>query len=102
MLSLYGQWFLSWAVLGHLPRSSLDDPKDVPIAGWLHIVTVLLMLGLMPAAWAGFIVDVVDVIAAPPQGIRIFLRFLAWSVAWRALAILWHADPGGVLYCWFD
>jgi hypothetical protein len=27
--SLDGQWLLSWAVLGHIPRPSLDDPKYI-------------------------------------------------------------------------
>ena len=46
LLTLYAQWLLSWAVLGHVPRPSLDDPKDVPVASWMHVVT-----GISPTAW---------------------------------------------------
>src|SRR5262245_3669981 len=29
LLSLYAAWFTAWLVLGHRPRSSLDDPKFI-------------------------------------------------------------------------
>ena len=29
LASLYGTWFTAWVVLGHRPRSSLDDPKFI-------------------------------------------------------------------------
>jgi hypothetical protein len=46
VFSLYATWFTAWVVLGHRPRSSLDDPKFIsPIVDVPYISTFVLMLG---------------------------------------------------------
>ena len=47
LASLYATWFTAWAVLGHSPRMSLDDPKFIsPIVDVPLTTTYPLMLGL--------------------------------------------------------
>jgi hypothetical protein len=42
---LYATWFTAWAVLGHRPRSSLDDPKFIsPLVEVPYLATFLLGL----------------------------------------------------------
>src|SRR5262249_48228957 len=44
---LYATWFTAWAVLGHRPRSSLDDPKFIsPLVEVPYLSTFLLGLGV--------------------------------------------------------
>jgi hypothetical protein len=54
LASLYTTWFVAWAVLGHSPRPSLDDPKyistlvDIP-----YVLTMLLIIGIPGAMILG-------------------------------------------------
>jgi hypothetical protein len=51
-LSLYATWFTAWAVLGHRPRSSLDDPKSIsPIVEVPYAATGLCLMSVM-LSWA--------------------------------------------------
>src|SRR5215218_1910999 len=50
--ALYGEWLLAWHALGHVPRASLDDPKDVEGSSWMHLPAGLLLMGFVPAAVA--------------------------------------------------
>jgi hypothetical protein len=44
--SLYATWFTAWCILGHPPRTSLDDPKFInPIVLVPHNTTYLFILG---------------------------------------------------------
>jgi hypothetical protein len=44
LFSLYATWFTAWLVLGHRPRSSLDDPKLIsPLVEVPYKMTYLLM-----------------------------------------------------------
>ena len=99
---LYGEWLLSWAVLGHVPRPSLDDPKDVAIAHWLMLPTALALVGFVPAAAAAALAHVG---AAIEQG-RSLAHGVARGLGALALAglvvLLFRWDPGGVVYWWFD
>ena len=46
LASLYATWFTAWLVLGHRPRSSLDDPKFIsPLVEVPYIATFLCLVG---------------------------------------------------------
>ncbi len=49
MLSHLGLWLLAGWELGHPPRPSLDDPKDITILRFVYLPVVLLG-GLIPPA----------------------------------------------------
>lgn len=45
LVYLYATWFTAWVVLGHCPRSSLDDPKTIsPIVMLPYVMTILAFL----------------------------------------------------------
>jgi hypothetical protein len=45
--SLYATWFTAWYVLGHRPRSSLDDPKYIsPVVLVPYFTTCVLIVGI--------------------------------------------------------
>jgi hypothetical protein len=96
---LYATWATAWCVLGHRPRSSLDDPKSIsPIVDAPYIMFAFsLMLGWMICAGSGLLLSAVCL--ARQRDLR---PLLALPFAWLAgyLVLLW--DPLGVLYWYFD
>ena len=99
LLYLYATWATAWCVLGHRPRSSLDDPKSIsPIVDAPYIMFAFsLMLGWMICAGSGLLLSAVCL--ARQRDLR---PLLALPFAWLAgyLVLLW--DPLGVLYWYFD
>lgn len=50
LASLYTTWLVAWAVLGHPPRPSLDDPKNIStLVDIPYFVTMFLIIA-MPGA----------------------------------------------------
>jgi hypothetical protein len=101
LLALYGQWFLSWAVLGHPPRPSLDDPKDITGANWMHPITGILLMTYFPAGVMAFALNVAHTVFHQPMRRRI-LSWTVFFVLWLGAIALLIRDPGKVLYWWFD
>ena len=99
---LYAQWLLSWYVLGHRPRMSLDDPKSIDVANAMHGLTGLAFAGLLPFAIVTLTVNM-TVAAARPDGIvRTTLRFGVLCAIWFC-AIAWlFIDPLTVIGWWVD
>ena len=104
---VYSCWFAAWYELGHMPRPSLDDPKDVEgIAAPAYRAAVIGLQGLFPA-----------MIAGPPLAA---MRLLAWGMerprpkwaaaalmlgglaAWAFLLGISMSGPSGVLMWFFD
>jgi hypothetical protein len=57
--AIYGTWTVAFLVLGHIPRPSLDDPKQLGIA--LHIpyeIAMLLLTAFPVATVAGIALQV--------------------------------------------
>ena len=44
VLGLYITWLTAWVLLGHVPRSSLDDPKDITYLEGPFLVTCLVWI----------------------------------------------------------
>jgi hypothetical protein len=99
---LYGEWLTAWWVLGHPPRSSLDDPKHVPISRYLGLPTYLTMLAIPWAACGAVVLNLALVLFHRPATPRVVVRFALLLALWSALAGVFLFDPGGVLYWWFD
>src|SRR5690606_1407602 len=49
LVMLYATWFAAWMALGHVPQSSLDDPKGIDGIEIPYAITTVLLLGLIPA-----------------------------------------------------
>lgn len=102
LASLYGQWLLSWWVLGHRPLPSLDDPKYKDGASWMHLVTFALLMGLLPAACGALVLNIRYVLKRHLRGVRLLLRIAAVVLLWAGTIVLLSRDPGGVVYWWMD
>jgi hypothetical protein len=92
----YVEAVLASVVLGHWPRPSLDDPKQLATAP-LHLIYQLLFIGLLPAFfWLIFMtISHRKALRAPsfyPFGWGIFLSGAL------ILHFLTSADPGNVWY----
>jgi hypothetical protein len=99
---LYGEWLLATWSLGHIPRPSIDDPKDIAGSNWLHVFTVLAILGALPAALLALGLNIVVIRATRPNLLRSLIRVGAVLVSWAVLVCLVKWDPGAVLYWWVD
>ena len=102
LASLYGQWLLSWALLGHRPRPSLDDPKSIDGALPLRLLTEILMLGFLPMLPVAGVLQVFTPIWHQSGWPRYAGGVAAVLLAWVGTVLWLLADPGRVLYWWFD
>lgn len=100
--ALYGQWLLSWWVLGHPPQPALDDPKYIAGANWMHVVTFLALLGFVPASCAALVLNTLYVIVHRLRGSRLVARSVGVASLWLGTFLLLRWDPGLVLYWWMD
>jgi hypothetical protein len=95
---LYGQWLLSWVMLGHMPRPSMDDPKFIDGASWMHPITFFGFVALIPTA-----ITAVGAIAWYAAAGRPRTLDLAWRAAIVGAAfglVFW--DPFHVAVWWLD
>lgn len=100
--ALYGQWLLSWWMLGHQPVSSLDDPKFIDGASWMHPVTGLALLGSVPAGAGALALNAIYIALRRPPVIAALLRIGLVVALWVGTLLLLRWDPGEVLYWWLD
>jgi len=98
--ALYGFWCTAWWHLGHPPRPSLDDPKDLAGTAWLHELSELLLAGLLPGFLALVVVQVARVLRDHRQPWRALRRAAVGCAGWVGAFVLLDADPGDVLL-WF-
>ncbi len=98
---LYGEWLLGWAMLGHPPQPSLDDPKSINGSSWLHGFAGIALMSALPASWmaAGFNLYL---IAGRPGLKRSVLRVAMLLILWLGMFALIHYDPWLVLDWWLD
>jgi hypothetical protein len=101
LVVVYGQWFLSWVLLGHAPRPSIDDPTSIEGASWMHPVTFVAILALLPNAATAIFLNAWYV-AERRDPSRVLGRLLiVLGLALGPIALL-AGDPGRVLYWWLD
>ena len=99
---LYGEWLIGWHALGHAPRPGLDDPKDIVEIGTLHVVTGVLLMGLLPAALLALVSNVAAAMRSRRRWIHLGLRLGAVLLAWPLVIGLLRWDPIRVAAWWFD
>lgn len=102
-LSLYATWFTAWAVLGHQPRSSLDDPKWIsPVVEIPYGATILCLMSV-PLSWA---VSIPLMLAHVAESItrrhilplRAAALLLAPVLVWFSVVAFLYLKPFGVRY----
>jgi len=99
---LYGEWLCAWAVLGHQPRPSLDDPKSIAVSAYWHNVTAVAFMGLLPVSWVAFALNLLHGIVRKLHWLETLTRVIGVVVAWAIVVGLLYWDPGRVVHWWFD
>ena len=100
LLVFYGQWGLSWAVLGYEPRVNLDDPKGVDWVRWLHPFTGCMLIALLPVSAVALVSNLAYVLRSG-RG-RGLARLLVVAAIVATPLLLQAMDPGGVFQWWID
>ena len=100
--AFYAEWLYAWLVLGHQPRPSIDDPKDVPSSGWLSVLVIILLLGLLPAAVTALWLIAIHAMDSDGQSRRLRAQMIGLVTLWPALVLWPRWDPCRVLEWWFD
>lgn len=103
LASLYGQWSLSSIMLGHLPRPSLDDPKYISVANWMHPVTMIAILGFVPASFVALLVNALYLAVNRFEArVHFVLHIVAAMSLWIAPLVILYWDPLKVMDWWMD
>lgn len=100
--SVYGQWLLSWWLLGHQPRITLDDPKSIAGASWMHYITATALMAWLPLAFVGILANAQHLFVRRPSWPRAGLRLAIIVTLWLGAFLLLRADPGDVMTWWID
>ena len=98
--ALYGVWCETWWHLGYPPRPSWDLPKDVVGTAWLHDLTTLLLVGLLPGSLVMVWVQAQRMLCDHRQPRRALARAAIGCAVWIGAFGLLATDPGYVLL-WF-
>jgi hypothetical protein len=103
LLSFYVTWIAAWFALGHPPRPSLDDPKDIDLIAAPYSITCLFMfcipfaflgsLGLMVARFGKEVGS-----GSPWSVLCLLITPLSWVAGYGLL--VW--DPLYVFYWFMD
>ena len=115
LVSLYLTWFTAWAVLGHMPRPNLDDPKyisslvDIPYAATSVLGTCMpgvFMAGLLGVFVLGRgLAPSLSASWAKSDWGKVRVGFVAlgcFVVCWGAAVSFFVADPWDVFGWYMD
>lgn len=94
---LYATWMIAWGVLGHRPRSSLDDPKYIsPLLVEPYIVTLYSLTTLLVSPLACVLLAITPVGHRGSRILPVLLSPLVWLLV--IVIVIW--DPLRV-FEWF-
>ena len=102
LTALYGQWLLSWLLLGHRPVPSIDDPKYIGGASWMSYVTGIALVGFVPVGCVALVLNALHAVVHPQTLSRQLMRIVVTVALWFATLVLLRSDPGRVVEWWFD
>ena len=101
---VYLYWVLAWVLLGHRPRPSVDDPKDIVGAiDFVYNIGILLVVLLPPMSVGGLVWAILCPIRSVRE--RRFGRLmlaLANACMFYCVWKLVKLDPGNVFEWFFD
>jgi hypothetical protein len=97
---LYGEWLLTWWILGHAPRHALDEAGTIRGSAWVHPLTLFALALSWPAAVAALVLNVVHFAVNRPPSLPVFARVAVLVVLWLGLYALIRFDPGDVHTWW--
>lgn len=100
IVSLLAAWLTAWAMLGHLPRPSLDDPKYI---GWQvdisYTIAGILLIGCPAAALVGLMIECIAEHGSWFVRVASCLMFVG---LWTATIYLLRWDPFRIVEWFFD
>ncbi len=105
--ALYGSWLLTWLMLGHQPRPSIDDPKSIglPVAFAVGL-TWILMLGFPFAIALAIGITPIHLDAQGHDGrdmiVKMVWALLGLGILRGAALVLLNLDPLRVGYWFMD
>lgn len=107
LASLYTTWFVAWAVLGHSPRPSLDDPKYISTLVDIPYVLTMLLIIAMPGAMiigAGLTPLHLRSCTSSKSALvaKTGLAFLILAALWAATIAVCRFDPWNVSMWYMD
>jgi hypothetical protein len=100
--SLYGQWLLSWYILGHKPIYMTDDPKYISGANWMYWVTAIALSGIMPITCAALACNTAHVCRHRSSAAQVSIRVFTFVGLWLGLLVTIVRDPHGIMAWWLD
>ena len=89
----YGQWFLAWHALGHQPVASVDDPKYIDGASWMHGITELALIGVPFVAIAALCTNIGHIVGNRLTAAQAGLRLQTLVAIWIGMGLLVLTDP---------
>ena len=100
VISIYGTWLAAWISLGHTPRPSLDDPKDIGIVVDVpYLISGLLMMGIPVGALAGL---ALPLLASHVSWLKRTSFFLLMACSWGLAIAFLRWDPLLVIQWFMD
>jgi hypothetical protein len=100
---LYGQWLLSWYMIGHRPSPlGDDDPKSIAVARWLHPITLFTLAAIIPATVLAAFCNAAYIIKERPSAIQAALRLQAVVGLWLGMIMTFFTNPYQIMTWWFD
>ncbi len=96
-------WIVAWAFIGHMPRWSLDDPKQIsPIVSLLCGVAMITLVGVPIAPLIGIIATVRYYrLRRARTGLGILIQSGVIAI-WFGVIVLARVDPLGAVDWLFD
>jgi len=102
LAALYGFWCTVWWHRGHPRRPSQDHPLGVAGTAWLHDLTSLLLVGLLPSSFLMVGVQTARVLRNHRRPWPALGRAAMACAVWFGAVWLLATDPGDVLLWFFD
>lgn len=92
--AIYSTWLIAWGVLGHSPRPSLDDPKQ--ISRWVDLpyyISMALVVGFPAAIFVGIAATIWFGRIKQLRRIVVLGLVLSLLAMWAATILLLRWDP---------
>jgi hypothetical protein len=97
---LYGEWLLTWAILGHRPVPGVDEAGTIAGAGWIHGLTLFALVLSWPAPIVALVLNAAHVAVNRPTLLLILARVAAIVLSCLGLYALVRCDPGDIYVWW--
>ena len=101
--ALYSEWMLAWYLLGHEPSAYGDDDPALIPSWWMHDVTWILILGILPVGCTAVLLNVGYIIKIRPSAVRAAIRMqtLVGLWLWMYAMLAWYI-PDAIMQWWLD